>query len=1499
LEAVYVVGGGEADVKRFLALLLLAQILISLNILTPLVVLSDVSIYQGIPVQILINTYPTSITIGSTFTITGKLVCANNASGIPSEGVYLEISMDGGNTWSTISSTTTNKKGDFSISAIVLKYVDTLYIRLYHPANATSKTGEGYSEVITAPVKLRELKGDVSVPQTIYAKVRYIAQLGVTDVTNTSLDYTGYLSVGLTLSGTDMIIYHQTRDDIIYTTYSDTLRLSAGALRDTTTARVEFTKAGDKTITLAWSSPFYKPGSTTADVHVQKQTPKLKYIYVVRRTDATYLTIAFEEIDGDPATDLPITSVKINDVEVLTDTVYTNRNGYATVQIPSSIAQQGVPVVITTSDTDAYAGSTYQTTLDLRLPTRITVGANVVSAGEPATLTIQVIDVVNGNYVSNGSVTINVYDQGWSYTTSITITESSQITATIPADVVRANPFGTGELVVYVTYSGSNTYQPSSTSAYFDVPPKPAYITLLYNETDATQTVYCYNQVYTFKAVVEDTNGNPLSNVFVYVKYSGDIIASGKTGNDGATYLNLRISAQDIFSIYVYIKDPNGIYFASKTYSLRSILCETNVLKVNVYESYTISKSGLSDFIGRRAILYRSNVGWEKLEQLDGADIVSSSVSFTRMETKPGTYYYVIDVVDANNNSLVSFRYTVIAKYKLGITVIYPNNINAGSVVDINVMLFRWDDMKWVSHTDASVYVYETGIYHYTIEYRDYRIYGYWDYKGQRQIGVVNILAGTQNKLSFFTYRYAGVYGAPPITLKFYVPETDINWELVNYYNLVVQPVLIDGYVTVSTTQADGTKYSRNFGLYSACYDFIRIPLGTAIDLSISITANTNLQLMLPIAVYYTDYSRPDIPPNPKAILTSLANAYTGQSTTLKFLLPPNHYTDGVITPYGPIYVRVLGADLVPPSDILQFYNVLVEPNSAIRNALVAGVSDPTIYKKGTNLPIPILGVVIGGDGTPLYNEQILIKLTSGANTVISNSVYSDFNGVFTYTLMLEKIPSGKYTLEISAPAKPSIKPFKATVTVVDSGGLFIITVTPLYVFKEMGFASSVFVYEGDPVPVEGYQLDVWYSNVVYANSDKLTWTYLGKYVTDYTGMISANVPTTATVLEPDKVFGWLYVLAVSAGSNVDPNKAYTSQSQVEQLLNAGKTYILASPEVLEELEQILTPSTNATTSKGRLGGSAEPLPYYWWFSALILLLTAGLLIKKVGLKNMRKSLAVIALFGILAVVVAAVGGAFQVTQAAFTGVSDTCIRTRTVGLSPNSITIDVEPIMQLIHLSPFVRGVEIYGVFRDNTVAVSGNAGEMTYQVINSTIMIGPKDLDRITGLREPLYITLKPTENITMACINYYNLLVRVVNGSTPVALAQVELTPTDRAHSAVYSVSNSKGDAVLNYLPDKDYMLNVKVNNNVINLNLKLTEADDGKTLVVDVSSGRVAVGQQTYQATVKTVTPATNIPIEQQQVPSVPINMIAIVAVVAVLTPSIIFAYKYRLSQKSRK
>lgn len=107
------------------------------------------------------------------------------------------------------------------------------------------------------------------------------------------------------------------------------------------------------------------------------------------------------------------------------------------------------------------------------------------------------------------------------------------------------------------------------------------------------------------------------------------------------------------------------------------------------------------------------------------------------------------------------------------------------------------------------------------------------------------------------------------------------------------------------------------------------------------------------------------------------------------------------------------------------------------------------------------------------------------------------------------------------------------------------------------------------------------------------------------------------------------------------------------------------------------------------------------------------------------------------------------------------------------------------------------------------------------------------------------------------------------------------------------------MLNYLPDKDYMLNVKVNNNVINLNLKLTEADDGETLVVDVSSGRVVVGQQTYQATVKTVTSATNIPIEHQQVPPVPINMIAIVAVAAVLTPSIIFAYKYRLSQKSRK
>jgi len=1478
---------GEVSMRRVATLLLLVQILLSA------IAVSDVSIYQGTPVQIIINSYPSKIVVGTSFSVTGSLVYATNASGVPDESVFMEISTDGGSTWATVASGTTNRNGAFTITYVISSYVDTLYIRLYHPANVTSRTGEYYSEVITVPVSLRTISGGISALQPIVARLKYDVSFSVSDVTNEPLDYTGSIPVYVTLSGTDMIIRTQ------YGTlsqYDGVFYFTAGVTRASGKAIVEFVTAGEKTITLSWSSPAYEQGSTSTTVNVQKQTPILAYAYANRRADGTYLILQFLEVDNDVAPGLPLTSVKVNGVEVLSNTVYTNVNGFVTIPIPSNIAQQGVPVVITTADTDAYAGSTYQTTLDLRLPTKISISASITSAGEPATLTIQVIDIVNGNYVSNGAVSIKVYDQGQSYSTSVEITQPGPITVTVPASVVLADPGSNTELGVYVTYSGSDTYQPSSASAYFDVPTKPAYITLLYNDADASQTIYCYNQEYEFKAVVKDSSGNSLSNVYVYAVHKfgieDRIIASGKTNSNGEAYLKFSISELGGFTVRLYIKDPNGIYYGKATYTLQSILCGVqsgDVLRVNVYESYTITKSGLGSYIGKTAILYNSNSKWEKLEQLDSQEITSSTISFTRMETEPSTYYYLIDVVDNNDNSIVSFTYTVIAKYKLSMVVTYPKTVYAGEVVNFNVLLYKWDQNKWLPYTNVAVNVYETG-YHYVTSYYNYEIYGYWDYIGMRQVGTVNVISPTENKFSFFAYRYAGVYGAPPITMKFEVPETDNNWKLVNYYTIAVQPISIDGSTEVTTTTADGTPYNAKFGLYSACYDFLRVQLGTYINVAVNIQANSSLQLILPVAIYYTDFSAPLLKPYPRIMLASMSNVYVSQNSVLKFVLPPLHYTDGTTTPYGPIHVRMLGTDMVPPFDIIQFYNVLVEPNPSIKSTIVAGVADPTIYKKGSNIPLPILGIVIGSDGTPLYNEQLSIKLISGSTIVASNTVYSDFNGVFSSLLTLEKVPSGKYTLEITAPSKPYIAPFRANVIVLDSGGLIVIAITPYYVFKNMGYGTTVLIYEGDPVPVEGFQVKVWYSNIVYTATDRLTWTYLGTYTTDYTGSVAPNIPDSATELDPGKDFGWMYVLVLPASTTVDPNKAYTSQSQVEQLLNAGKTYVLASPEALSKLEQMQTGSS----SSSRLGGEASTLVSPQLAGSIATSLIAGFILYKLLRRYKMTRYVTLA---ILLSLVTMSGLVPFIVQASFTGISDMCIGVKVVGGSPSSVTIDVTPIMEQIHLSPFVRSVIIYGAFPESTVTASGEASEITYQVVNNTIVLGSRDLDRLTGLREPLHITLSPAQNITRVCIDYFSIAVKVINAGRPVPLAQIGLMPSDQSHSPVYSVSNNRGDAVLNYLPNKSYELSISVGTTILKLNLTLTSEDDDKLLTVDISSRRISLGNETYQAVVSertTTTIAGAITTTKQQ--QISPDLVAILAIVVIFVVSVVFVLKYKKPKK---
>ena len=1473
------------QVTRTAGLLLVTLILLSYTATS----LADVTIVQAVPTQIIINNYTNNPVVASYMTVQGQLIYADNGTAIPNAKVELEISTDGGSSWSIVNSTYTDSNGIFE-----LYYIPTasgqLMFKVHCPPNTTSKLGEAYTSPTTVTVSKRNVNITASVPTEMYVNVLYSATFKFTDTQEPPFDYDGCFATNPSATAEDAEI-----TELPPTSHS----ICKWSLYDVYRFNIEFHKVGEKNITVTMTSSAYNTIEKNYTIKVEKQTPKLDTVYVVSRTDTeTDIKARFLEIDDDPAAGLPVVSIKINGQEVLSSPITTDSDGYIEFTAPSSIIGQGVPVEIVTSDTDIYNGATYDTTLDLRRPVLIGLSASITEAYEPATLTISVVDYVTGDYVPEGTVTVQTTDLSFTYKTSVNITSPGPIQITVPKEYIRADPSSDKELGITVTYTGTNNYQPGHIEKYFNVPPKPLVVVVTYQGKDPSTVNYTSGKTYTFDIKVKSKEtGIGVQGIYVSASISYSTWRSEATGSDGSTTIKITMpSKPGNWTIDFVTSDPNYIYYGQNRTQVQVISTSTTVteqgityMNVNLWEDYNITVKELSDYTGLDVRLYSTNSNWTNETLVDSKKITEDSVIFTRMETSPGKYYYLAEVVDAYNKTLKTYKYVVTAKYKIDlINVKYPDTIYAGETFKLYYTLARWEG-DWKPITGDHIHIYNPAIYHWRILWNNGEPYGIWATSGEQLISDTDITT-TNMSVTIYANRYAGIYGAPPYNVVFQVPETDTHWSLNKVLTIPIQPLLPNFNLTVKANNTvTGDGFSKSYPIYSVVSDLITTAVGDPI--TISFTANTqpssNIPFRMSLYVYYLEDG------DTKSVLTTVATS--GQPIKLKIYLPPGQYTDGQATPLGPVLLKFLGNDYMVPEVYLEFNNIRVDSTTSYSDVILTTLSNPSIYKYGYP-PISFLGVVIGDDRTVLPNAEVDISLSKDTSTVLSDKTYTDQYGFFQYTLILDNVPEGKYKLEIKVPNHSEVKSTTIDIVVTEKGGLFIVASAPNYIFTNMTYAISVYVYQGDPEPVPGYQLDVWYSDIQYSDNTPITWNYLGRFPTDSGGTLTANIPDNATLLDPGQKIGWMYILALPADSGIDPNSntLYKSQSSLGNLIQASKVYILASPQYLYLLNQQASANSNAI-----MGGEAETPVIMELVSLALLIILPGIIV--VRGRKMRYTLLALALVTLVALAYTPTSVALQ---GGFVATSDYCIAPRIAGNSTEGITLDVTPIMEAVHQSPFVAGVIVQGQYNTTTVIVAGKGGSKTYQVSNGTITLAPRDLDYLTGLKTPLHIELKGVHNIKEICVDYYDMKVKVLDKGSPVPKALIKLIPDDNSHQPVLYNTNTLGDGELNFLPGKNYTLEVYKNGELYITKIQLTGENNNGKITIDLSkltlednSGNYTL-TKTTASTSQTVTQHSTSQSKEGTTKGKSSNLILLGAVLIIVAASVPIGYYYTKKGKKK-
>lgn len=1162
------------------------------------------------PAVVQIQSYPQVMVVGSMYSVAGRLMRIRGASLQPVAGsiVYLEESLDGGATWKEVSSAPTADDGAFSVP-YTPKVLGAVNLRVRHKPNTGLRLGESVSETISLTVTRRTLSIDLSnVPRQVLTSVTYSFTLTVSDALTPPLDWDRCFTVSSSFVADDSRIHsvrysarQQVNLPIICSDYP----------RYSVSLTISFLSAGTKRFTVTASGEFHEATTQSIDIEVVKQVPILRSFYVVEHVPGAGVRVSavFREVDDDPAVGLPIASVKVDGVEVLQSPVSTDSTGASYFVIPSNLFSPGKQVVITTLDTERYAGQTYVTTISEKRPVDIRAELESTYAGFSSTLTVVVADFLTGAYVEGGTVRVEFVAPvpGVVFVASEPLA-GAPLRITVPAYYVRG-----GVATVTVTFSNSPTHQDTKRVFQFSVAFRPVVLSASYRGGEV-EGVYRACDTYGFEVTARDgVLGEPVGNLPVSaVVRSNDgrslsNTVTSRTDSSGSAVLHPYIgyTGRTPAVVSFWVDDPEKVYSGSVNYPVEVWGCQ--YVKAVLWLPYELRVSVGSGLQGVRVDLYSCGAGWERVALTSTTVPLAGEATFTLTERgSPGNYLYEAEVVRGGAVVYVH-RFVVDARYMTKIVNVdhVPKPVYASTSFTLLFDAVRWENGEWVPALDSRVRLLEHYEHHSFVSSSIVSgiscivchtfTCGALTSAVPRFLGEVSVQS---NPVAYtvHAYRWGGVAGhgylqSPPITLELRVVEDPQYWSSTTMYYVSVEPlsfyrspIVVEAYNSLTRE-----SYKRSFPAYSFVDD--PISLTSSDPLRITVLLRTHpVQVDIPVFIRIDhQYCRGDV--NYCCGRRSLFNGvvYTNQPYVFNLYLLPGAYSRNCAgTGFGSIVITAYCGDLLPCGvTIFELANVRVESSGKEHLRVLVSTSNPIVYKR-SDTSITFTGLVFGDSGELLPNTQVEASIRTSNNRVLySWKTKTDANGYFVLTIPGNlNLDVGKYRFVVVVPTRPDIRSYEVQFVVAPPETKMVVVTAPQYVISGNSYAVSVNAFVGDPVPLPNHEVDVWYSNVVYSYSEPISWTKLGTVVTDDGGVSVANVPNTATVLSGNASMGWMYVFAALTEVSFDPNRSLSDQTKFEGL-SVAKVYILRKEEDIQNLlnEVVETPETGENVEL--LGGVA------------------------------------------------------------------------------------------------------------------------------------------------------------------------------------------------------------------------------------------------------------------------------------------------------------------------
>ena len=457
-------------------------------------------------------------------------------------------------------------------------------------------------------------------------------------------------------------------------------------------------------------------------------------------------------------------------------------------------------------------------------------------------------------------------------------------------------------------------------------------------------------------------------------------------------------------------------------------------------------------------------------------------------------------------------------------------------------------------------------------------------------------------------YRFAYYSGTPPIKYRFMAIQTDLIWGADTEIELPVHPLEPTGTVNVyAVNSKTGEVINQTFDIGGSTYPFT-VESGDKIYVTLKLhTTPYDLSISGYLSTYYTADNKCGF----KEV--GLETVQTSKTIKEVLVLPPGKYgVEG--SEIGPVVFKFDDTNYVSPEYILARIYVTVEATSTRNLEVVTSLPDTVNYKKSYGL-MGVMGMVYGTDGELMPNTKVVAEVhDNSGNTVYSTYAITGNDGSFTMSMNFSSLPTGTYTLVFKTPDYPQIKPDIHTLNVYEAGGTFFIISAPSVVASNMSFAVKVQAYIGDPTPIVGEPVNIWYTNMTYSPQDTLQWNYLGQYQTDDTGTIATNIPPNATTLKPGADQGVFYILVDPTRDGViDPSKVYTTPDSLSNLTSTSNQITTLVTAVTVLVPQNLTSQVNLTNygnatssaaSSVIFGGNAYVIPIYYHILTIATLVT-------------------------------------------------------------------------------------------------------------------------------------------------------------------------------------------------------------------------------------------------------------------------------------------------------